>query len=159
MLDLIGDESPCLRKIEVVDFFAFTPQITSGKLSASLFTQGVISSPGRFLMYPAIALNTDNNGAIVFSFSGPNDFPTAAFVSLKGTAVSPIHISREGNEPEDGFTGYPEFGGAGIARWGDYSAAAVNNTDNTIWMATEYTPDIARTVFANWATYVTRFQP
>ena len=96
---------------------------------------------------------------LVFSFSSPNDFPTAAFVSLNGTSVSPIHIARAGNEPEDGFTGYPEFGGNGTARWGDYSAAAVNNTDNTIWMATEYIPDIARTSFANWATYITRFKP
>jgi hypothetical protein len=147
------------NKIEAADYFAFTPQIKNGTLSATVFTQGVIARPGVFLMYPAIALNTDGNGAIVFSLSGPNDFPSAAFVSIKGTTVSPIHIAREGNEPEDGFTGYPEFGGSGVARWGDYSAAVVNNIDNTIWMATEYIPDLARTVNANWATYVTRFQP
>jgi hypothetical protein len=146
------------NKIEVVDYFAFTPQIANGTLTASLFTQGVISGgPGIFLMYPAIALNTDNNGAIVFSLSGPNHFPTAAFVNVKGTTVSPIHIARAGNLPEDGFTGYPEFGGAGIARWGDYSAAAVNNVDNTIWMATEFIPDLNRTSFANWATYIIRW--
>lgn len=72
--------------------------------------------------------------------------------------MSPIHISREGNEPEDGFTGYPPFSN-GIARWGDYSGAAVDNTDNTIWLGTEYIPDIARTQFANWATYITRWHP
>ncbi|MFL6353686.1 MAG: hypothetical protein ACJ74Z_17800 [Bryobacteraceae bacterium] len=146
-------------KIEVVDFFVFTPQITNGNLTASLFTQGVIAGSGVFLMYPAIALNTDGNGAIVFSLSSPHNFPSSAFVSVTGTTISPIHISREGNEPEDGFTGYPEFGGAGIARWGDYSAAAVNNVDNTIWMATEYIPDLARMPLANWATYITRWQP
>jgi hypothetical protein len=147
------------NKIEVVEYFAFTPQITNGNVTASVFTQGVIGRPGVFLMYPAIALNTDGNGAIVFSLSGPNNYPSAAFVSVKGTTVSPIHIAREGNEPDDGFTGYPEFTGTNIARWGDYSAAAVNNVDNTIWMATEYIPDLARTVFANWATYVIRWQP
>ena len=146
-------------KIEVVDYFVFTPQITNGNLTASLFTQGVIAGSGVFLMYPAIALNTDGNGAIVFSLSSPHNFPSSAFVSVTGTTISPIHISREGNEPEDGFTGYPEFGGAGIARWGDYSAAAVNNVDNTIWMATEYIPDLARMPLANWATYITRWQP
>jgi len=26
-------------------------------------------------------------------------------------------------------------------------------------MATEFIPDLNRTAFANWATYVTRFQP
>ncbi len=147
------------NKIEVVDYFAFTPQITNGNLTASVFTQGVIGRPGVFLHYPAIALNTDGNGAIVFSLAGPNSFPSAAFVNIKGTTVSPIHIARKGDEPDDGFTGYPEFSGTNIARWGDYSAAAVNNVDNTIWMATEYIPDLPRTTFANWATYITRFQP
>ncbi len=144
--------------IEVVDYFAFTPQITNGQLTASLFTQGVIAAPGRFLMYPAIALNKDNNGVIVFSLSSVNDYPTAAFVTIAGTSRSAIHISREGNEPDDGFTCYPPFSDL-VGRWGDYSAAAVNNVDNTLWMATEYVPDINRSSQANWATYVTRFQP
>jgi hypothetical protein len=146
------------NRIEVVDYFAFTPQITNGQLSASLFTQGVVAAPGRFLMYPAIALNKDNNGAIVFSLSSPNDFPSAAFVRVTGTSVGPIRISREGNEPDDGFTCYPPFSDL-VGRWGDYSAAAVNNVDATIWMATEYVPDINRSSQANWATYVTRLQP
>ena len=146
-------------KIEVVDYFAFTPQIANGTLSASLFIRGVIARPGVFLMYPAIALNKDEKGAIVFSLSGPNNHPSAAFVSVKGTTVSPIHIARAGNEPEDGLTGYAAFGGTGVTRWGDYSAAAVDNVDNTIWMATEYVPDLARTVNANWSTYITHFQP
>ena len=89
-----------------------------------------------------------------------HDFPTAAFVTLKGTGTAPsaIHISREGNEPDDGFTCYPPFSDL-VGRWGDYSAAAVNNVDKTIWMATDYVPDINRSSQANWATYVTRFQP
>jgi hypothetical protein len=146
------------NRIEVVDYFAFTPQIANGKLTASRFTQGVIAAPGRFLMYPAIALNKDDNGAIVFSLSSRNDYPTAAFVTVKGTTRGGIHISREGNEPDDGFTCYPPFSDL-VGRWGDYSAAAVNNVDKTIWIATEYVPDINRSSQANWATYVARFQP
>jgi len=146
------------KTIEVADYFAFTPQITNGNLTASLFTQGVIAAPGRFLMYPAIALNKNNIGTIVFSLSSPNDYPSAAFVTVNGTLRSPIHISREGNEPEDGFTCYPPFSD-GVCRWGDYSAGAVNNVDQTSWTATEYVPDINRSSQANWATYVTRFGP
>jgi hypothetical protein len=146
------------NRIEVVDYFAFTPRITNGELTASLFTQGVIAAPGRFLMYPAIALNKFNNGAIVFSLSSPNDYPTAAFVPVRGTTRGAIQISREGNEPDDGFTCYPPFSDL-VGRWGDYSAAAVNNVDNAIWMATEYVPDINRSSQANWATYVIRFHP
>ncbi|PYL25034.1 MAG: hypothetical protein DMF44_03490 [Verrucomicrobia bacterium] len=147
------------NNIEVVEYFAFTPQIANGNLTATLFTQGVIGRSGLFLMYPAIAINTNGNGAIEFSLSGRNNFPSSGFVSLTGITVSSINIARAGNLPEDGFTGYPEFGGNGIARWGDYSAAAVDNVDNAIWMATEFIPDLNRTDFANWATYITRFQP
>ena len=58
-----------------------------------------------------------------------------------------------------GFTGYPEIaGGNGTARWGDYSAAAIDE-DGSIWMATEYSPDGARSAFANWSTYITRLEP
>ena len=69
----------------------------------------------------------------------------------------PVAATRAGNEPEDGFSGYPEFNGNGVARWGDYSAAAID-ADGVTWMATEYTPDIARTVNANWCTYIIRLQ-
>jgi len=78
---------------------------------------------------------------------------------VSGNSDGPIRIAAAGQLPEDGFSGYPEFGGTGVARWGDYSAAAVNNLDNTIWMATEYIDNLPRTTFANWDTFITRFQP
>jgi hypothetical protein len=103
-------------------------------------------------------VNAQQQGGIVFTLVGPDNYPSAAFVPVHNTTVGPIQIARAGNEPEDGFTGYPEFGGNGVARWGDYSGAAVD-TDGVIWMATEYTPDIARTSLANWCTYITRLKP
>jgi hypothetical protein len=142
----------------VAEYFAFNPQINSAFFTANLVTQGVIARSGANLLYPAIAVNAQQRGGIVFTLVGPNDYPSAAFVPINNTSVGAIQIARAGNEPEDGFTGYPEFGGNGVARWGDYSAAAVDNTDGGVWMATEYTPDIARTSLANWCTYVIRLQ-
>jgi hypothetical protein len=142
----------------VAEYFAFNPQINGAFFTASLVTQGVIARSGANLLYPAIAVNAQQRGGIVFTLVGPNDYPSAAFVPVNNTSVGAIQIARAGNEPEDGFTGYPEFGGNGVARWGDYSAAAVDNTDGAVWMATEYTPDIARTSLANWCTYVIRLQ-
>jgi hypothetical protein len=142
----------------VCDYFAFSPKINGPFFTATLVTQGVVSKPGASLLYPAIAVNAQQNGGIIFTLVGPNDFPSAAFVPVNNTSVGPIQIARAGNEPEDGFSGYRAFGFNGVARWGDYSAAAVD-TDGVIWMATEYTPDIARTLFANWCTYITRLQP
>ena len=142
----------------VSEFFAFNPNINGAFFTASLVTQGVVAKSGANLLYPAIAVNAQQKGGIVFTLVGPNDFPSAAFVPVNNTSVGAIQIARAGNEPEDGFTGYPEFGGNGVARWGDYSAAAID-TDGVTWMATEYTPDIARTSLANWCTYVIRLQP
>ena len=142
----------------VAEYFAFNPEINGAFFTASLVTQGVVARSGANLLYPAIAVNAQQRGGIVFTLVGPNDYPSAAFVPVNNTSVGAIQIARAGNEPEDGFTGYPEFGGDGVARWGDYSAAAVDNTDGAVWMATEYTPDIARTSLANWCTYVIRLQ-
>src|SRR5207302_11221458 len=60
------------NNIEVVEYFAITLQITNGNLTASLFTQGVIGSSGLILMYHAIALTNDGNGAIEYSVSARN---------------------------------------------------------------------------------------
>jgi hypothetical protein len=139
----------------VAEYFAFNPDIHVPFFTASLVTEGVIAAPGASLIYPAIGVNAQQKGGIVFTWVGPNDYPSAAFAPVNNLSVGPAQIARAGNEPEDGFTGYRAFGGNGVARWGDYSMAAVD-TDGVVWMATEYTPDIARTVNANWATYVFR---
>jgi hypothetical protein len=143
----------------VAAYFAFNPQISFPVFTATLVTQGIVSKSGANLLYSALVVNAQQQGGIVFTLVGPGDYPSAAFVPVHNTTVGPIQIARAGNEPEDGFSGYPEFPpGNGVARWGDYSGAAVDS-DGVIWMATEYTPDIARTSFANWCTYITRLQP
>ena len=142
----------------VSEYFAFNPQVNGAFFTASLVTQGVVARSGANLLYPAIAVNSQQKGGIVFTLVGPNDYPSAAFVPVNNTSVGAIQIARAGNQPQDGFTGYPEFGGNGVSRWGDYSAAAID-ANGVTWMATEYTPDIARTSLANWCTYITRLQP
>jgi hypothetical protein len=142
----------------VAEYFAFSPHINFPFFTATLVTQGIVSRTGANLLYPAITVNAQQVGGIVFTLVGPNDYPSAAFVPVRNTTVGPIQIARAGNEPEDGFTGYPEFGGNGVARWGDYSAGAID-TDGIAYLATEYTPDIARTMLANWCTYIIRLQP
>jgi hypothetical protein len=139
-------------------YFAILPQIQGKFLTARLVAQGTVAPVGASALYPAIAVNAQQKGAMVFTLVGPNNFPSSAFVPINNTTAGPIQISRAGNEPEDGFTGYRAFGGNGVARWGDYSAAAVDS-DGSIWMATEYIPDLARTLNANWSTYITRYQP
>jgi len=86
-------------------------------------------------------------------------YPSATLIPFD-TFSTPltIQVAGAGALPEDGFSGYPDGGGFGIARWGDYSTA-VATSDGAIWMVAEYVGNYPRTEFANWNTYVMRKQP
>ena len=84
--------------------------------------------------------------------SGKSIFPSVGYSKFLGTATeNAIHLAFAGAAPEDGFSGYFEFGGNGIARWGDYSASTVA-PDGSLWFADEYIPNLPRTTFTNWGT-------
>ena len=48
-------------------------------------------------------------------------------------------MAAAGAGPTDDLSGYAAFGGDGVARWGDYSAA-VPAENGSIWIATEFIP-------------------
>jgi hypothetical protein len=130
---------------------------TPGFLSAHILTQGYVAVDGENVLFPSIAVNKFGVGAMAFTLSGPDFFPSAAYVRFAfGAPVGAIHISGAGTGPEDGFTGYKFFGAPtpGVARWGDYSAAV--SADGAIWMGNEFIPGTPRTVLANWGTFLTR---
>ena len=130
---------------------------TPGFLAAHILTQGYVAVDGENVLFPSIAVNKFGVGAMCFTLSGPDFFPSAAYVRFAfGAPVGAIHISGAGAGPEDGFTGYKFFGAPtpGVARWGDYSAAV--SADGAIWMGNEFIPGTPRTVNANWGTFLTR---
>lgn len=134
-------------------WFAVKPTISNGAVHGRVIRQGYVAVGGNNVMYPAAAIAANGQGAMVFTLVGPDYFPSAAFVTLGGQGVSSsVRVAADGVGPDDGFTAYPQFGGTGAARWGDYSAAATDG--ESIWMATEYIPGGARTVLANWGTFV-----
>jgi hypothetical protein len=118
--------------------------------TASVAAQGYVAGPDvSHLIYPALAVNSEGEAAMVFTLSGPQFFPSAAF--WKFGARSFIHLLFEGNAAQDGFSAYA----VNRPRWGDYSAAAVG-PDGSIWMATEMIPGGFRKRSANWGTFVGR---
>jgi hypothetical protein len=143
-----------------IAYFILTPAVSGpGALSASMFNQGYVSVNGEHVMYPSVAVNNAGAGAIAFSISSVARFPSAAYVPLDASgAVGPVHIAATGAFPEDGLSGYAAFGGLRVARWGDYSAATVDEGGN-IWMAAEYIPNLPRTLLANWGTFISRLTP
>jgi hypothetical protein len=140
-------------------YVVLSPTLRSGVLAAKVLDQRYLVAQGHHVLRPAVAVNAQGRGAVAFTLSGPDHFPSAAYLPVNGTSVgAAIQIAAAGAAPQDGFTGYPGGFGAGVARWGDYSTAVAGN-DGMIWMVTQYIPNAPRTEFANWGTFVSRYLP
>ena len=140
-----------------IAFFAVGAKGTPGAVFANILSQGYVAVDNENVLFPSIAVNEHGVGAMAFTLSGPDFFPSAAYVRFGfGRPLGPIHISGAGVLPEDGFSGYASVVGfptGGVARWGDYSAAVA--ADGAIWMANEFIPGTPRAVLANWGTFLT----
>lgn len=157
-----------------IAYFIVAPSEASGTLAATMANQGyVAASNGNNVLFPSVGVNAQGKGVIAFTLSGPDYYPSAAYTPINGVSgVGAITVSGAGVGPEDGFTGYPAYGGNEIARWGDYSAA-VAGTDGSIWFANEYigqsctdaqfqadtTCGGTRTSLANWGAFISNVQP
>ncbi len=146
-----------------IAWFAVRPQWDDNKLKASVIDQGYVAVAKDDLYFPSIAVTSGGQGAMVFTISGPDLYPSLAYVTLSDSSFrqSRVFIAGLGKGPEDGFSGYVAFGGTGSARWGDYSAAVSDGND--VWFAGEYIPREcttltvpSRTALANWGTFVGR---
>ena len=140
-----------------IAYFVLTPSLEEGVLKAEVSHQGYVAVPNADLFYPALAVDAEGKGAIAFTLSGADYYPSAAFVSLTENGVGNVNILALGTAPHDGFSGYKYFGGGGSGRTGDYSAAVVDE-DGAIWMASEYIPGGPRTLLANWGTLLSRIK-
>ena len=140
-----------------IAYFAVGAVGTPAGTFAHILHQGYVAVNGENVLFPSIAVNRFGVGAMAFTLSGPDFFPSAAYVRfVLGRAVGVIHITGPGALPEDGFSGYASEGSPtpGVARWGDYSAAVFG--DGAIWMGNEFIPNAPRTLLANWGTFLAR---
>src|ERR1039457_5968759 len=130
-------------------YFVIKPSWHNGALKASVALQGYVATANDNLIYPAIGVSEKGNGAMVFTLTGPDYFPSAAYIPIKlsGGVAADIRLAAAGGNPDDGFTCYPSGGGP-PGRWGDYSAAVAVGTD-TVWIATEYISKKKRDQFTN----------
>jgi hypothetical protein len=145
--------------VDGVEWFIVKPTFTkSGALGATLSGNDYLTVKGQNLLYPAVAVDADDDaGAMTFTLVGPNFFPSAAYIKFdsKG-AHGTVNVLAEGAAPDDGFSGY--FGIPSneqlAGRWGDYSAAVADGRN--IFIATEYISGGDRDVFVNWATSMSK---
>lgn len=143
-----------------IAWFAVDPDFNGPTLTGTIAHQGYVAVTGNNVIFPSVGVDADSDGAIAFTLVGPNYFPSAAYSILdKGKVFKLVHVAGAGEDPEDGFSGYPQFGGNGVARWGDYSAATSDG--ERVWFASEYIPEACsvnappcREALFNWGTFV-----
>jgi hypothetical protein len=135
-------------------WFVVSPSLTPSGVTGAVVHQGYVAIAEGNVLYPSIGLNEDGVGALAFSISGEDFFPSAAYAPFTLTGpTDAVHLSGLGVAPEDGFTCYPPYT-KGLCRWGDYSYAV--SEDGAIVMGAEYIPG-PRDQFANWGTFITRY--
>jgi hypothetical protein len=134
---------------------------------AAMTNQGYVAVNRNSVMFPAIGVGARGaNPSMVFTLAGRGFYPSTAYVRFTsgGSLASPVTVYGAGTRPADGFTGYPDEGGNGVERWGDYSAA-VADASGTVWLATEYIPGtfgfipgsrVPPSYIANWGTAIGR---
>lgn len=129
----------------------------SGSVSAIRFYQidpkGIVKqevtygSDGLSYYMPAVTVNNKGDVVLVFNRSGKAQFAGIYYAGRRATdplgAFSPSVVLHPG-ESNYGIV----FKGTNIARWGDYNAIAVDNSNQTFWMYSEFVkhPDEWNTV-------------
>jgi hypothetical protein len=147
-----------------IAWFAVEPRFEGPTLKGRVVRQDYIAVADEDVFFPSIGVNDDGDGAIAFSLSGEDTFPSAAYVDMvDGSALPFVHIAAAGRDSDDGFSAYPAFNvpQPGVGRWGDYSAAVADG--DSVWFASEYIPRVCRTnalpcrtALANWGTFVSK---
>jgi hypothetical protein len=143
-------------------WFSIRPEVEHGQLiQARIEDQGYIAVKGEYLLYAALAVNQEGKGVAVMALVGPDYFPSVVYTTFTASGVnrnfSPLHLMTTGIGPAKIGACRPQFGG--ICTWGDYSAAVVESTNGSIWLATEYVPAGVATPNENWGTRILEIAP
>jgi hypothetical protein len=148
-----------------IAWFKVAAQGSTAGVRAHITAQGYVTPPaGYSIEYPGFALTAGGKGLIGFTISAPDaaltgGYPSTAIVSFtNGVPGTKILVTGQGSASDDGFTGYPGPGPAGVGRWGDYSSATNDPATGTLWIGNEYIPNASvypRGTYANWGTFLT----
>ena len=131
-------------------WFSVRPTLNGSHLGGAVVVrQGYVVDPGNNVIYPAVQALRSGNAAMVFSVTGKDNFPSAAYAALGAgdSAFGSIHIAAAGSGP------YSKTS----TRWGDYSYAVIDPSALAVWMATEYMPPLSSQTpngQSNWGTRV-----
>ncbi len=138
-----------------IAWFVLDPSVSGRAVNADITRQGYLAARNAFLSFPSIGVNAAGRGVIAYSAMGERLHPSAGWTSMGAFGPgNTVRLARTGFKAEDGFTCYPDDpADEAECRWGDYSASFAL-PDGTVWSATEFVGDNARTTFADWSTFV-----
>jgi len=124
--------------------------------NASVIQAGVVSIFGKFISFPNLAVDANDNMALGFTVMGPSKRPSV-YIAGRSALDAPGTL-RDAVEVRRGDTIYAAFDGS-PGRWGDYSGMAADPDGQHLWylgeyskggMASPYVPNN----FGNWGTFI-----
>ena len=121
-----------------IAYFDVKPSMDGSSVSGNIQGQGYIAVQGNSVIYPGTGVTADGTAAVSFTVAGPGYYPSAAYAHVTPSHATGVNIVAAGQGPQDDFSGYPQFGGSGVARWGDYSWGVADGS--SLWFATELIP-------------------
>lgn len=123
-----------------IAWWAIRPTWTrAGELAGTVVKQDYVAPAHEDAVFPSIGVNSLGKGAMAFTLTGKDYYPTAAWVRVNALdGQSKIFIAAKGKGTLDDFCEYDISCGSGVLRprFGDYSAAVAGGAN--IFMATEY---------------------
>lgn len=124
--------------------------------NAAVVQAGVVSIFGKFISFPNLAVDANDNMALGFTVMGPSKRPSV-YVAGR-SALDPPGTLRDAVEVRRGDTIYFAFD-APPQRWGDYSGMAADPDGQHLWYLGEYSkgglasPYVPGN-FGNWGTFI-----
>jgi len=124
--------------------------------NAGVVQAGVISIFGKFISFPNLAVDANDNMALGFTVMGPSKRPSV-YIAAR-SALDPPGTLRDAVEVRKGDTIYAAFDGS-PGRWGDYSGMAADPDGAHFWYLGEYSkgglpsPYVPNN-FGNWGTFI-----
>jgi hypothetical protein len=151
-----------------IAYFVVQPSWSGGGLQAEVVRQGYVAVQNNSCLFPSMGVTAAGLGVMTFTVVGPDYYPTAAYARINAKhGAGKVQLAASGGVPLDGFSGYSVFlppdVPAGVARWGDYSACAVDDETGEVWFAGEITmpgptdPDYVW--LTNWKTHIGHVKP
>jgi hypothetical protein len=98
-------------------------------------------APGTFTFFPSVAINRNGAAGFGFSASAPTIY-AGAFVTGRGPFDEPGSV-RSSEVVHEGIAPYKRFFSGTRNRWGDYTGAALDpSNDSFFWVFNQYADEV-----------------